>query len=91
MSFAAVDCSKVAGFEAPISGRPRNASQSRLSHAPKLVRAAGLAPAASGFQARLSAADLRPETLDTPAGIAPAWNRFAGDRLLLLSHGVKLG
>ena len=42
-----------------------------MSFAAELVRTAGLAPAASEFQARLSAADLRPE-LDTPTGVAPA-------------------
>ena len=29
--------------------------------------------------------------LDTPTGVAPAWSRFAGDRLELLGHGVEFG
>src|SRR5215472_6667763 len=61
-----------------------------MSFAAEVVRTAGLAPAASEFQARLSAADLRPE-VDTPTGVAPASSRFAGDRLELLGHGVRLG
>ena len=29
--------------------------------------------------------------VDTPTGVAPAWSRFAGDRLELLGHGVEFG
>jgi hypothetical protein len=43
MSFAAIDWWQVAGFERAISCARRRALQSRLSHTPKLVRAAGLA------------------------------------------------
>ena len=28
--------------------------------------------------------------VDTPTGVAPAWSRFAGDRLELLGHGVEI-
>jgi hypothetical protein len=61
MSFAAIDWSQVAGFEPAISCARGTRSSPELSHTPKLVRTAGLAPAASEFQARPSAADLRPE------------------------------
>jgi hypothetical protein len=46
-----------------------------------LVRVVGAAPTTSEFQARPSAVDLHPDTVDTSSGVEPPWKRFAGVRL----------
>lgn len=47
-----------------------------------MVRAAGIEPASSEFQARSSTADLRPDILDTPTGLAPASTALQAGALL---------